>query len=266
MKSAKILAILLVAVISVSLLATVEKPDDAPKGKGWDQVWDALVDLKAQIVQEIADRIADVDAEEAARIAADNALQNDLDEETAARIAGDDSLQAAIDAEEAARIAEDTALQEQIDAIQLLPAGVIVMWSGSIGDIPDGWALCDGTDETPDLTDRFIVGAGDSYAVDATGGENAHTLSASEMPRHMHSYSGSTSADGAHSHTVPSGGGSSGPRHALSIDTHHTSSTVTSPVGNHRHSYSGDTNYQGGDAAHENRPPYYALAYIMKVQ
>ena len=49
MKSIKILTIFVVAVMSVSLLAKVEKPDDAPKGKGWDQVWDALVDLQGQI-------------------------------------------------------------------------------------------------------------------------------------------------------------------------------------------------------------------------
>ncbi len=55
-----------------------------------------------------------------------------------------------------------------------IPAGGIIMWSGSIGNIPAGWALCDGSNGTPDLRDRFIVGAGNSYAVGATGGSTSH--------------------------------------------------------------------------------------------
>ena len=50
------------------------------------------------------------------------------------------------------------------------PSGGIVMWSGSVASIPSGWLLCDGTNGTPDLRNRFIVGAGSTYAVGATGG------------------------------------------------------------------------------------------------
>lgn len=52
--------------------------------------------------------------------------------------------------------------------------GMIVLWSGAIVDIPDGWVLCDGDNGTPDLRNRFIVGAGDTYAVDAAGGDVSH--------------------------------------------------------------------------------------------
>ena len=55
-----------------------------------------------------------------------------------------------------------------------IPTGVICMWSGAILDIPEGWTLCDGAAGAPDLRNRFIVGAGDTYAVDATGGSNTH--------------------------------------------------------------------------------------------
>ena len=58
--------------------------------------------------------------------------------------------------------------------IRSLPTGLIVMWSGSSASIPYGWKLCDGTNSTPDLQDRFIVGAGSTYAVDATGGATTH--------------------------------------------------------------------------------------------
>ena len=51
-----------------------------------------------------------------------------------------------------------------------VPSGCILLWSGSTGSVPSGWLLCDGTNGTPDLRDRFIIGAGNNYAVNATGG------------------------------------------------------------------------------------------------
>lgn len=56
-----------------------------------------------------------------------------------------------------------------------LPSGFIMLWNGSIVNIPFGWTLCDGTAGTPDLTDRFVIGAGDSYDPDDTGGSETHT-------------------------------------------------------------------------------------------
>lgn len=58
-----------------------------------------------------------------------------------------------------------------------IPAGVIVMWSGAANAIPSGWALCNGSNGTPDLRNRFIVGAGDTYAVGASGGASTHSHS-----------------------------------------------------------------------------------------
>jgi hypothetical protein len=63
-----------------------------------------------------------------------------------------------------------------------IPSGGILLWSGSIGSIPAGYVLCNGNNGTPDLRDRFIVGAGSTYAVDATGGSADATL-----PTHTHS-------------------------------------------------------------------------------
>lgn len=118
-----------------------------------------------------------------------------------------------------------------------VPSGLIAIWSGSISGIPSGWVLCDGNNGTPNLQDRFVVGAGSSYAVDSTGGESTHTLSVSELASHRHDMSGAKwSNDG------------------LNFGGSQTSDTGTMY-----------TNYTGGDSAHENRPPYYALAYIMKV-
>ena len=88
--------------------------------------------------------------------------------------------------------------------------GSIMMWSGSIADIPTGWQLCDGTNGTPDLRDRFVIGAGSNdYAVGTTGGYTDTTL-----PAHAHNWSGNTTANGntndqnlSHSHNVSGSGG-----------------------------------------------------------
>ncbi len=78
------------------------------------------------------------------------------------------------------------------------PAGAIVIWSGSVASIPSGWQLCDGTNGTPDLRDRFVVGASQdvgsmaetnvSGVLTKTGGEAKHTMTIAEMPPHSHSY------------------------------------------------------------------------------
>jgi len=59
---------------------------------------------------------------------------------------------------------------------------MITMWAGAIVDIPAGFVLCDGNNGTPDLRDKFVVGSGSTYAVDATGGALTHTHAASSPP------------------------------------------------------------------------------------
>ena len=108
-----------------------------------------------------------------------------------------------------------------------VPSGVIALWSGSTSSIPSGWVICDGTNNTPDLRDRFVVGAGSSYSVDATGGSSSVTLSTAQMPSHTHT-------GPSHTHSVPSHT-HSGPNHRHSVPSH----THGGP--NHRHSYSGTT-------------------------
>src|SRR5690606_35053309 len=82
-----------------------------------------------------------------------------------------------------------------------VPSGVIMMWSGSTSTIPAGWFLCNGSNGTPDLRNRFIVGAGSTYGVGATGGANEVTLTESQIPSHSHGRGTLVnSASGSHNH------------------------------------------------------------------
>lgn len=89
----------------------------------------------------------------------------------------------------------------------ILPQGAIIMWGGSASAIPFGWLLCNGSNGTPDLRNRFIVGAGSTYSVGATGGNASVTLSSAQMPVHTHSISASaTTSSTEHTHTVTDNG------------------------------------------------------------
>lgn len=145
-----------------------------------------------------------------------------------------------------------------------VPIGGIIAWSGAIGSIPSGWQICDGTNGTPDLRDRFIMGAGSSYAVDATGGATTIDI--------RHDHGGNTGAGTAHDH----GAGS------LNADSPASSCFNNGPVGTeesvarcaHSHDVSGST---ANESAHTHSisndlsanqsilNPYYALAWIQRM-
>lgn len=110
-----------------------------------------------------------------------------------------------------------------------LPTGIITAWFGAIVDIPAGWFLCDGNNGTPNLRNRFIVGAGDTYAVNDTGGNILHN----------HTFTG----DG-HAHLLDSGTG-------IAAGANFNATSSVNPA-------IGTTDNENG------LPPYYALAFIMK--
>lgn len=70
--------------------------------------------------------------------------------------------------------------------IESFPPGAVIMWNGSTSDIPSGWKLCDGNDNTINLTDRFVLGAGGNYSVGSVGGSAVTTLNTSHIPPHSH--------------------------------------------------------------------------------
>jgi len=138
-----------------------------------------------------------------------------------------------------------------------LPTGAIILWSGSLGSIPTGYVICDGTNSTPDLRDRFVIGAGSTYAVAATGG-SADAI----VVTHTHTAT-STVTDPGHSHvgTVGSGpGGCAGGGNPVPTGTI-TTSTATATTGITVATTNANAGTSGTGA---NLPPYYALAYIMK--
>ena len=151
-----------------------------------------------------------------------------------------------------------------------IPSGGIIIWSGSVASVPSGWYLCNGSNGTPDLRDRFVVGAGSTYAVADTGGSaNAIVVS------HTHTAT-STVTDSGHTHlngicddsTVPflspstSGlSGSGGLVQGAGETRNYQGVTSSSSTGI---TVATTTASAGSSGTNANLPPYYALAYIMK--
>ena len=156
-----------------------------------------------------------------------------------------------------------------------IPSGVILLWSGSVVSIPTGWLLCNGTSGTPDLRDKFVVGAGSTYAVAATGGSanatlvsHSHTITVTD-PGHTHT---ANVTDPGHTHNLP-GATSSGGTIQTQLGVNSTasngttaSSTTGVTVANVANTtgITASSNTQGSSATNANLPPYYALCYIMK--
>lgn len=179
----------------------------------------------------------------------------------------------------------------------MMEVGQIIMYYGTltgnfvngvgVGEY-DGWALCDGRNNTPDLRGRFVVGSTNSSGngpyvnternrpdyivsdsvgrgIDSVGGLKEVVLTLDELPEHDHPGT-VTSTDGAHNHSLqrPDGcydltlSGESGCYFAKPNDSFSTSSDGA-------HNHDANITSQGGGDAHENRPPYYTLAYIMKL-
>ena len=132
-----------------------------------------------------------------------------------------------------------------------------------------GWHVCDGTNGTPDLRGRFILGANDGYVVGSTGGEENHTLNVNEIPSHSHT--GTTSWNGDHTHNMRRRLGYTNNSSEVSSwgcgTSYFTGGEVaqasTETAGGHNHTFT--TNNAGGSQPHNNMPPYYALSYIMKI-
>ena len=153
--------------------------------------------------------------------------------------------------------------------VYAVPSGGIIIWSGAANAIPSGWVLCNGSNSTPDLRGRFIVGYSNTdgdYDVGDTGGNKQQTLSTNQIPSHTHTFSATTTG-GNHNHqyidqyVVINNGYRPWP---ASNNDCAQRNIDTSGSGSHSHSISGTTDARGGGQPVDVRPPYYALCYIMK--
>lgn len=137
------------------------------------------------------------------------------------------------------------------------PSGGIIIWSGSADNIPTGWVLCDGQNDTPDLRDRFVLGAGTSHAAGSVGGEEEVTLTVDQMPEHTHvpMLRSTQTSSGLYQYASSTTGTVSYTSIDHSAVVKQTGASVRNVV----------TSTAGGDQPHPNMPPYYALCYIMKL-
>ena len=136
----------------------------------------------------------------------------------------------------------------------MIPKGGIIMWSGAATAIPTGWALCDGSNSTPDLRNRFIVGAGQTYTPGNTGGADSVILTVGQLAQHGHGSGSATVYSHSHSRTGTKLLSGATGWYALTENWPSNSSTINISLSN-----------AGSNQAHENRPPYYALCFIMKL-
>jgi microcystin-dependent protein len=139
-----------------------------------------------------------------------------------------------------------------------IPANIIIAWSGSISNIPNGWLLCDGTNGTPDLRNRFTVGAGAKHFFQQTGG-SADSVVVS------HTHTTTLNTTGNHTHQAISRSGQTSvntERYVMEKVQGQYGIATTSTDGLHGHSISVDNS--GTNLTNRNLPPYYALAFVMK--
>lgn len=156
-----------------------------------------------------------------------------------------------------------------------IPVGGIIMYNGNIASLPNNWHICDGTNGTPDLRDKFIVGAGNEYGINATGGVKKVKLKDYEsgLPKHVHAIAEQSHAAGkgneaaigtdgkgfGHVYHYNDSGTASGMYYTSGAETEINSDGTISVA----RSYANTG--KEAEVAHENRPPYVALYYIMRI-
>ena len=140
--------------------------------------------------------------------------------------------------------------------------GIIAMYSGELDNIPAGWALCNGQNGTPNLVDKFIVAAGSKYQPNATGGKDSISIPTSAIPSHHHTMFAGQYVGGRNTWVRPgeycsvdAGPGGWNERYVIQGTSTPASLGITGDVAGNNSTVS----------ELDNRPAFYALAFIMKV-
>lgn len=191
---------------------------------------------------------------------------------------------------------QDAATKSYVDSS--IPVGGIIMWSGTTGtSLPSNWKLCDGSTyngiKTPDLRGRFVLSSGQgsggltNRTVDASGGVETVALTEAQMPKHKHDVGATTSGnDGDHSHSasselflystdpgyvpgrlIPSSQLNNSKDQKITVVNNPSKYKAdTNPTGTwHSHAITVTETEKGSSNAHENMPPFYVLAFIMRI-
>ena len=189
-------------------------------------------------------------------------------------------------------IVADAIIADEFTGFGTMPIGGIIMWSGDVSTLADGWELCDGGTVNgvtiPDLREKFIVSEGTtqtvaaddlatSYSVSDEGGEHSDALTIPEMPIHNHGGLAIAVADHTHTYTdyYYNTDGRTGNDTCLAVDCSccdksyavgsgitDTSTGITAIELDHSHTIASE----GLGSAHENRPPYHVLAFLIRVK
>jgi len=138
-----------------------------------------------------------------------------------------------------------------------IPRGIIEIFVGTLANIPQGWRVCDGAEGTPDLRDRFVRGVASAVTdPGATGGLDNVTLTSSQIASHNHTI---VSYQHKHNFTGATGAGSGGIRRTgAGVETDTKNTTNNSPPNQNLIA-------TGSSGSHENKPPFFQIAYIMKI-
>ncbi|MDD5277485.1 MAG: tail fiber protein [Methylovulum sp.] len=175
----------------------------------------------------------------------------------------------------------------------IVQPGMVMMWAGDSGNVPDGWMLCDGRQldqpnypelyavltqyhlaningvnvfNLPNLVDRFVVGAGNLYSPKSTGGAASVTLTTGQLPSHNHSSSVSSENQHRHSFLVDTGGGGNdGSGDMLTSNWGNNVSADHQEYTDYQsaHTHTVTIGNTGGSQGHENRPPYFGIYFII---
>ena len=146
-----------------------------------------------------------------------------------------------------------------LTGVESFVTGMIILWYGNTGNVPTGFVLCDGNNSTPDLRDRFVIGAGNSFNAGDTGGNNSLTLTEANLPSHRHFVVSNdlggqnrTNSNVSANNQVRKGTGASN-----LFEGYNLASTGSDAA-------SGRSSAVGSGTPIDNKPAYHALCYIMK--
>ena len=146
-----------------------------------------------------------------------------------------------------------------LTGVESFVTGMIILWYGDTSNVPTGFVLCDGNNSTPDLRDRFVIGAGNNFSAGSTGGNNSLTLTEANLPSHRHFVVSNdlggqnrTNSNVSANNQVRKGTGASN-----LFEGYNLASTGSDAA-------SGRSSAVGSGTPIDNKPAYHALCYIMK--